>query len=130
MTNQIGEAIREIMNPTSYTIAIIAYIIMFIAQWKIFKKAGVPGWMAFIPILNIYKICKIADGNGWKFLLFLIPVVNIIYYVLLNIRFAKAYGKSTAFGVGLIFLNTIFLYILAFGKAEYIGPRGEKNYNS
>ena len=78
-----------------------------------------------IPIYNIYTLVKIADGNGWKFLLFLIPIVNIIYYIILVFRLAKSYGKGIGFGLGLLFLSTIFMLILAFGKAQYVGPKGQ-----
>lgn len=118
--------VHEMMNGQSAVLAGIFYIVSVIALWKVFNKAGEPGWTAFIPIVNAYKMCKIADGNGWKCLLYLIPIVNIVYYVLVNIRMAKAYGKGTGFGIGLIFLNVIFVYILAFGSAQYVGPRGER----
>ena len=120
------EQVHQLVNGQNSLIALVFYIVSVMALWKVFTKAGEPGWTAFIPIVNLYKMCKIADGNGWKFLLYLIPIVNIVYYILVNIRFAKAYGKSTAFGVGLIFLNIIFVYILAFGSAQYIGPKGER----
>ena len=120
------EQVHQLVNGQNSLIALVFYIISVVALWKVFTKAGEPGWTAFIPIVNLYKMCKIADGNGWKFLLYLIPIVNIVYYILVNIRFAKAYGKSTVFGVGLLFLNIIFVYILAFGSAHYIGPKGER----
>lgn len=120
------ESVNELVNGQTGTFGLIFYIVSVIALWKVFNKAGEPGWTAFIPILNVYKICKIADGNGFKFILFFIPVVNVVYAILVNIRMAKAFGKSTAFGIGLIFLNIIFVYILAFGDAQYIGPRGER----
>ena len=108
----------------SIVISIIFCILGIVVFWKIFTKAGEEGWKAIIPIYNIYILVKIADGNGIKFLLFLIPIVNIVYMCMLYIRLAKSFGKSTGFGVGLIFLNVIFLCILAFGDAQYIGPRG------
>ena len=116
--------VEELANGQTGIIGLIFYIVSVIALWKVFSKAGEFGLLAFIPIVNAYVLCKIADGNGWKFILYLIPGVNIVYYVLVNIRMAKAYGKSTLFGIGLIFLNIIFVYILAFGDARYIGPRG------
>ncbi len=104
--------------------SLIAAIIAIVAMWKIFTKAGEAGWKSIIPFLNLYTLVKIADGKGIKFLLFLIPIVNVIFGFMLYIRLAKAFGKSTGFGIGLIFLNFIFILILAFGDAQYIGPRG------
>lgn len=103
---------------------LIVCVISIVALWKIFTKAGEAGWKSIIPILNIYTMVKIADGKGIKFLLFLIPVVNVIYGIMLDFKLAKSFGKSTGFGFGLLFLNFIFMLILAFGDAQYIGPNG------
>jgi len=120
------EHIHELINGQTGLGVLIFYIVSVIALWRVFNKAGESGIWAFIPIINLYKMCKIADGNGWKFLLFIIPIVNVIYAFLLNIRMAKAFGKSTLFGILLAFFNIIFTYILAFGSAQYIGPRGQR----
>ncbi len=107
------------------TTSLIVVVLGILAMWFIFKKAGQGGWKALIPIYNIYTLVKIVDGNGWKFLLLLIPFVNFVYLIILNFRIAKAYGKGIGFGFGLLFLPTIFQLILAFGKAEYVGPKGQ-----
>lgn len=118
------------MDTTTQIATIICMLVVallsIIAEWKIFTKAGEKGWYSLIPILREYTLVKIADGNGVKFLLFLIPFVNLIYGILLDFRLASAYGKGTGFALGLIFLPNLFLLILGFGKAEYIGPRGEQ----
>ena len=107
------------------TTSLIVVVLGILAMWFIFKKAGQGGWKALIPIYNIYTLVKIVDGNGWKFLLLLIPFVNFVYLIILNFRMAKAYGKGIGFGFGLLFLPTIFQLILAFGKAQYVGPKGQ-----
>ena len=107
------------------TTSLIVVVLGILAMWFIFKKAGQGGWKALIPIYNIYTLVKIVDGNGWKFLLLLIPFVNFVYLIILNFRIAKAYGKGIGFGFGLLFLPTIFQLILAFGKAQYVGPKGQ-----
>ncbi len=106
-------------------IFLAVYVLLIIAQWKIFTKAGEAGWKSIIPLYNLFIFCKIVDGNGWKFLLLCIPGVNIVYDIILSIRTAKAFGKGTGFAVGLIFLPNIFWLILGFGSAQYVGPRGE-----
>ncbi|MBQ9903037.1 MAG: hypothetical protein IJM51_11765 [Clostridia bacterium] len=114
----------EQLQSTS-TVSIVIFVLSIVAMWLIFKKAGQAGWKALIPIYNVYTLVKIVDGNGWKFLLLLIPIVNIIYLIMLDFRMAKAYGKGVGFGFGLLFLPTIFQLILAFGKAQYVGPKGQ-----
>ena len=105
--------------------SLVIFVLTMVAMWLIFKKAGQAGWKALIPIYNIYTLVKIIDGNGWKFLLLLIPFVNFVYLIILNFRLSKSFGKGVGFGFGLLFLPTIFQLILAFGKAQYVGPKGQ-----
>lgn len=105
-------------------IGLVVWVLLVIANWKIFTKAGEAGWKSLIPFYSTYIYVKLVDGNGWKFLLLLIPIVNIVYFIMLDIKTAKAFGKGTGFTVGLIFLTNIFTLILGFGSAEYIGPNG------
>ncbi len=103
-------------------VGVIACLYMLIVLIKVFKKAGKPGWHVIIPILNIYDEFEIAEGKGVRFLLLLIPIYNIYVTIKFCIDLAKSFGKDTAFAVGLLFLQPIFLGILAFGKAQYVGP--------
>lgn len=100
-------------------------ILTIIAMWRIFAKAGKPGWAAIIPIYNIVVMFQIVGLNPWLLLLYLIPFVNIvagiILAIMLCIRLARAFGKSSGFAVGLIFLNTIFILILGLGDSKYVG---------
>lgn len=98
-------------------------ILGIIAYWKVFVKAGQPGWKSLIPIYNIYILYKIAWGSGWKFLWMLVPLVNIVVAVIMSLKLARAFGKGTGFGVGLVLLQSIFMIILAFGDAQYTGPQ-------
>jgi hypothetical protein len=102
------------------TILYIALIVFsIIVMWKVFVKAGQPGWVCIIPIYNIYLMMKIAGRPGWWVILFFIPIVNLVICIIVMIDIAKNFGKGTGFGIGLVFLNIIFFAILAFGDAEY-----------
>lgn len=108
---------------TIMIISLIVTVIMLIAYWKLFVKAGKAGWKCLIPIYNMYNIFDIVYGNGWKFLLLLIPVVNVIYTcILIPYKFAKCFGQSTLFSVLNIFFPYVCYLIMAFGSAQYIGP--------
>ncbi|MEM9372982.1 MAG: DUF5684 domain-containing protein [Planctomycetota bacterium] len=101
----------------------IGVIILVIAGWwTTFTKAGQPGWGAIIPIYNTYLLCKIGGRPGWWVILLLIPYLNFIFYIIVMIDIAKAFGRGIGFGVGLILLNPIFMCILGFGSSEYQGP--------
>jgi len=97
-------------------------VVVLIALWKIYTKAGKPGWTVLIPIYNLYILLEIVGRPGWWLIMFLIPVVNVIFFLIISFDLAKSFGKGTGFALGLIFLNMIFLLILGFGNAQYIGP--------
>jgi hypothetical protein len=98
----------------------LALVVGFIAGcWKMFEKAGQPGWGILIPFFNVYLMVKVAGRPDWWFLLFLVPVVNMIVGVIVTIDIAKNFGKDVAFALGLIFLGFIFYPILGFGDAQY-----------
>lgn len=99
--------------------AIIALII--VSWWKIFTKAGKPGWAAIIPIYNWIVMLEIIGKPLWWIVLFLIPFVNFVIFIVVLIELAKVFGKSGGFAAGLILLGVIFFPILAFGDAKYIG---------
>ncbi|MFT5424724.1 MAG: hypothetical protein ACI89L_002522 [Phycisphaerales bacterium] len=106
-----------------FLVVYLGIIVLIIAgMWKMFAKAGQPGWGAIVPIYNMYLLCKIAGRPGWWILLMFIPLVSIVVAIVLMLDLAKAFGKGVGFAIGLIFLGFIFIPILGFGSAEYQGP--------
>jgi Family of unknown function (DUF5684) len=103
-----------------FTLAIA--VIMIASVWKVFTKAGQPGWAAIIPIYNAIVLLQIAGKPIWWIILCIIPLVNIVIAFLVMIDLAKSFGKSAGFGIGLVFLGFIFYPILGFGSARYLGP--------
>lgn len=104
-------------------------LVMLISMWKVFKKAGKPGWASIIPIYNIYTMIQIAKLPTYYLLLFIIPIANIYAIFKIYIELAHKFNKSTGFGVGLIFLSVIFFPMLAFGDATYEDSIIETNNN-
>ncbi len=98
-------------------LAIIIFTI--VAFWKLYSKAGKPGWASLIPIYNIIVLLNIIKKPWWWIFLLLIPFVGFIIGIIIYIELAKAFGKSAGFAVGLILLPFIFIPILAFGDAQY-----------
>jgi Family of unknown function (DUF5684) len=122
MEDTYGSPVPEAFSPVLIGICLIFAVILIIALWKVFTKAGQPGWACLIPIYNIYILCKIAGKPGWWVVLFLIPIVNFIISIILSIAVANSFGKSTLFGLGIAFLPYIFYLILGFGSAKYVAP--------
>ena len=101
-------------------VVILAMIVFQIAAWwKMFAKAGIPGWAAIVPIYNIVVLIQVAGKPVWWIILCLIPIVNIIVLLLISIGVAKNFGKGALFGVGLFLLGFIFYPILGFGDDQY-----------
>ena len=100
-------------------------VFSIICMWRIFKKAGKGGWEAIIPIYNIIVLIEIAGLPLWYIVLLIIPFANIYAIFKIYIELAHKFGKSTGFGVGMVFLSLIFMAILAFGKDEYQGTTAQ-----
>jgi hypothetical protein len=95
-------------------IGLAVAIIMVVCMWRIFTKAGKPGWASLIPIYNIIMLLEIIGRPLWNIILFVIPFANIYMFIMLNVGLAKRFGKGTGFAIGMIFLPFIFFPILAF----------------
>jgi hypothetical protein len=109
-------------SPVGVIFGLLVAVLMIVALWKIFTKAGQPGWACLVPIYNIYILCKIVGRPGWWVILMLIPFVNFIIAIILSIDLAKSFGNGVGFGLGLAFLGIIFFPILGFGSSQYQGP--------
>jgi hypothetical protein len=98
-------------------------IVVLVGMWKVFVKAGKPGWACLVPIYNIIVLLQIAGKPLWWIILLLIPVVNLVIAILIGIAIAEKFGKGAGFGLGLAFLGFIFYPILGFGDAQYQGAK-------
>ena len=111
---------------TYFIFILIICVISVIATWKIFVKAGKPGWAAIIPFYNTYVLFELVGMKGRYVFLAFIPFVGSIILAVMNIianvKLAKCFGKSDGFAVGLVLLNIIFLPILAFDDSTYEAP--------
>jgi hypothetical protein len=105
---------------TVYAISGVLAIVGIVAMWKVFTKAGQPGWAAIIPIYNIIVLLKIVNRPVWWLILLFIPIVNIVILIIISIDLGKSFGKGGAWSFFLlIVLSFIGYLILAFGKSAY-----------
>ncbi len=107
-------------------IQILLIILIIVSLWKIFEKAGKPGWAAIVPIYNLIVLLEIVGKPLWWIVLFLIPVVNIVFLIWVTNLLSKSFGKTEGFTVGLILLGFVFYPMLAFGDATYQGPSAKE----
>ena len=103
-----------------FFLAIVLF--MIICMWKVFTKAGKPGWAILVPIYNFIVLLQIAGKPWWWFFLMLIPLVNLIIIIIVYIEIAKAFGYGAGFAIGMLLLGIIFWPILAFGSSKYTDP--------
>ena len=97
-------------------------LIVIIANWVIYEKAGKKGWASIIPIYSTIVLLEIVGKPIWWIALMLIPVANIVFAIWITNLLAKSFGKDEAFTVGLILLPIIFYPVLGFGSSKYEGP--------
>lgn len=97
-------------------------LVVLIGVWKVFTKAGRPGWAVFVPLYNLIVLLDLNGRPWWWLLLFLIPILNVVIFFITMLDLAKSFGKGIGFAMGLIFLLPIFFMVLGFGRAVYVGP--------
>jgi hypothetical protein len=103
-----------------YAITGVLAVIGIVAGWKLFVKAGQPGWAVIIPIYNIIVFLKIVNRPVWWIILMFIPIVNIVILIILAIDLGKSFGKGGAWSFFLLIVLSVIGYlILAFGASEY-----------
>jgi len=100
---------------------LVAALLTIVGLWRIFSKAGHPGWLSLIPILNLYVALKIGGNSGWWLLGLFVPLVNL--YVLFRMcdGISRSFGQSLGFTLGLLFLTFVFVPLLGFGDYRYQG---------
>lgn len=125
LQDELGKAAGGLIavGGTMMLFMLAVMVVVIIGFWKVFEKAGQPGWAAIVPIYNGYILLKIAGRPGWWLLLFLIPFVNIAIGIIVAIDVAKSFGQSAAFGIVLlVLLGGIGYLVLGFGNYSYLGP--------
>jgi len=118
------EAAAAIAGTVGLVYAVVMFVvvaIMIAGMWKIFAKAGKPGWAAIVPIYNLIVLLEIVGKPAWWVVLMFLPGVNFVIAILIYLELAKAFGKGTGFAVGLIVFPVVFFPMLGFGKGQYKG---------
>ncbi|MEU4016863.1 MULTISPECIES: DUF5684 domain-containing protein [unclassified Microbacterium] len=119
-SNGISDLFGAIFSGTTGLIALVFYVLVVIGLWKVFTKAGYPGILAIIPIVNVIFLVKIAGMSGWLALLYLIPIVGFIFGIIVAVKLGERFGKGGLFSFFLLFVFPYIGYlILGFGDSRY-----------
>jgi hypothetical protein len=96
-------------------------VVLVAAYWRIFAKAGQPGWASLIPVYNLVTLLRVTGRSGWWILGLCVPLLNIFVFIRLVFDLASAFGRGVGFGFGLLLLSPIFVPVLGFGSSRYVG---------
>ena len=105
------------------TVCFAVGVFMIISRWRIFKKAGIPGWGILIPVYNIVLILKLGGMSGrWALWLLFPPLLGVV--MIINIfKIVEKFWKHWTFGLGMLFIKIVFVPILAFDDSKYLGKK-------
>ncbi|AKV87631.1 hypothetical protein BMW26_03640 [Microbacterium sp. 1.5R] len=119
-SNGISDLYASIFSGTTGLIVLVFYVLVAVGLWKVFTKAGYPGILAVIPIVNVVFLVKIAGMSGWLALLYLIPIVGFVFGIIVAVRLGERFGKGGLFSFFLLFVFPYIGYlILGFGDSRY-----------
>jgi hypothetical protein len=118
----VGGGLGALFGGLSVLLYLACLLFGAVVFWKLYAKAGKPGWAGIIPIYNIIVLMEIVGRPTWWTILFFIPIANIVAAVLVNIDLAKSFGRDVVFGILMTLIPIIFVAVLAFGSATYRGP--------
>ena len=131
---------------SSLIIGYIAWhILQAVADWKIFSKAGKPGILAFIPVVNVYVEYGIC-WTGFMGIVYLLcvgissyvsgvqepsstltmisgaaSILALVLHIIQSIRLARSFGKGTGYGILLVLFGPLARIFLGLGDSRYIG---------
>ena len=113
-----------------FMVFVVIGIVTLIGMWKVFTKAGQPGWAVLIPIYNIIVLLRIAGLPWyWVFAPFvaIIPILGwiafMVWIVWVHHRISTRFGQGVGFTIGLTLLGPIFWLILGFGSSKYVAEQ-------
>lgn len=107
----------------------VIFALAIVAMWRLYEKAGKPGWASIVPFYNIFVMLEIVGRPTWWFaVILLVPIVQTVFSVIVAIDFAKSYGKGLWYGLGSLFFPFIIYPVMAWDKnVRYIGPAAASN---
>lgn len=121
-SSDAGGFLSGLFGTTCLIVYFVFFILLIVGMWKMYEKAGKPGWASIIPIYNIWVLLEIVGRPVWWLLLMLIPFVNFVIWIIIAIDLSKSFGHDILFALGLMLFPEIFYIVLGFGSSTYRGP--------
>lgn len=104
--------------------SILFAVVLIVSGWRMYEKAGQSGWVALIPIINVFGALKMAGKPFWWALLYLVPVLGVVVHIIVSVSIARSFGKSALLGLVMAIpvVTPFFVIWLGMGSARYLGP--------
>jgi hypothetical protein len=96
-----------------FLLYIVIYFLFAGAFFSLAKKANLNGiaWFAFIPLLNSILQLRMIQKSGWWVLMLLVPIANLVFAIIWQVKLLNAFGKNGAFVLFAIFLSPVYLIL-------------------
>ncbi len=104
-------------------IGLVLAVLALVGGWKMLAKAGRPGWGILIPFYNTYLLCRVAGRPGWWLILFFIPIVDIVIWLIVALNIAENFGHGAGYGILLWLFPWLMFLVLGFGTDTYRNVR-------
>jgi len=105
----------------------IAYLFLCFCFKQICTKAGSePGFLIWLPVLQLFPLLRAAGMSGWWFLAWLLPVLNIIAQIVWSFKIVQARGKNVLVAIGLLLPITNLFSLLYLAFSEGGGNQGNQ----
>ncbi len=108
-------------NPVLVIFWLAVMVLLVVSDWKIFVKAGKPGWAILVPIYNIIVMLQIVKKPLWWIVLLIVPLVNIAVVVIIVYNLVIKFGQPGWHVIPALILGCVYFPYLAFSKAQYNG---------
>lgn len=102
-------------------VMMVVLVICIVGMWKLFEKAGKPGWACLIPFYREWLLMEILGFPGYYFLIMFVPFVGFLFALYCMYKLPLVFGKDMIWGIAAIFLAPLVMLALGFGDAQYQG---------
>ncbi len=123
---QMQDVMTFVFGSVMMLVMFAVLTLMIVGMWKLFEKAGRPGWASIVPFYNTYVMLEIAGRPTWWFaVILLVPVAQTVFSIILAIDFVKSFGKSLGYAVLSIVFPFVIYPVMAWdAQTRYVGPAG------
>jgi hypothetical protein len=110
---------HDVLVMTYLAFYLASGFIIIVSMWRIFEKADLPGWAAFVPFYNLVTMYRLVGRSPRQSALLLVPILNVYLYIRLMNELARAFGGDHFFTVSLLVSPFIAFPMIAFSRAAY-----------